>query len=167
MKKVSTEEAKKIQAALMDSWPKQYRGGKHWVAGKNWNKWALFSKAPYQASTHGDRYVVNFANPIAAKVYGQYDRLRKMPAGGTIAKPSFIISADGKARPGPLFIMEKMTQGWNPATGDWRYAMIMPGGKTFGVTRGVNAAGVKFCQDCHVGAKDNDHLFFLPEEARK
>jgi hypothetical protein len=108
---------------------------------------------------------VNYANPVAAKVYGQYEKLRHMPPGGIIVKPSFTLEG-GKPKPGPLFVMEKMTKGWNPATMDWRYAMILPGGKTFGVTKGPNGAKVAFCHECHGGAKDTDALMFLPEEAR-
>ncbi len=63
--------------------------------------------------------------------------------------------------------MEKMTKGWNKATGDWRYAMIMPGGNLFGITKGKNSGGLKFCHDCHEGGEDNDFMLFLPEEFRK
>ena len=44
--------------------------------------------------------------------------------------------------------------------------MIMPDGKTFGVTKGKNAAGVKFCITCHAGA-DVDQMMFLPDEVRR
>jgi len=167
MKEVSRDEAKRLYDALAASLPANYRGGKHWAANKNWAKWDNFATAPYVADTHGGRYVVNLANKIAASVYGQYDKLKSIPPGGTIIKPSFTVGADGKAKPGPLFIMEKMVKGWNPETKDWRYAMILPGGKTFGVTGGVNSKGMKFCQECHSGAEENDELFFLPEEYRR
>jgi len=121
-------------------------------------------RVPYIAETHGERYAVNLANAVAARVYGQFRDLKEMPVGGIIAKPSFMVDATGKAVPGPLYIMEKMPKGWNPATADWRYAMIMPGGRTYGMTKGVNSDGMKFCHDCHVGAKENDYLFFTEEE---
>ncbi len=167
MKQVGRDEAKALYEKLAATLPAQYRGGEHWATARDWTKWTNFATAPYLADSHGNRYVVNLANKIAARVYGQYDKLKAMPPGGTILKPSFTVGADGKARPGPLFIMEKMTKGWNPATGDWRYAMILPGGKTFGVTKGPNSAGMAFCQECHAGAKDNDMLFFLDEEVRR
>ena len=147
-------------------WPRAYRGGEHWAAGKDWAKWKSFVTGPYIADTHGGRYVVNLANKIAAKVYGQFDKLKSMPPGGTIVKPSFTVGMDGKTKPGPLFIMEKMTRGWNAETHDWRYAMILPGGKTYGVTKGVNSRGMGFCQECHAGAAENDMLFFADEEFR-
>ncbi len=74
-------------------------------------------------------------------------------------------AASGKVRPGPLFIMEKMSAGFSPESGDWRYTMIMPDGSVFGATKGRNADKVQFCADCHGGA-DNDSMFFLPEEYR-
>ncbi len=125
------------------------------------------SKHGYVSGTHGGRYVENFVNRKGLRDYKKYDDLKKMTRGGTVVKPSFTIGGDGKAVLGPLFVMEKMRGGFNKATGDWRYAMVMPGGKLFGLTGGKNAAGLKFCHDCHVGAEDNDYLLFLPEEVRK
>jgi hypothetical protein len=61
--------------------------------------------------------------------------------------------------------MEKMQAGFSPATGDWRYTMIMPNGAVFGATKGKDAAKVQFCADCH-GGSENDSMFFLPEEYR-
>ena len=138
----------------------------HW-ASKKWANWEQFSKVAYRADTHGGRFAHNYANKIAAKTYGMYDKLTKMPVGSTIAKPTFTVDKNMMAKPGPLFIMEKMTKGWNKATGDWRYAMVMPGGKLFGITGGMNSGGMKFCHDCHESGEDNDFMLFLPEEARK
>ena len=109
----------------------------------------------------------NYVNKKGAAEYQRYDDVKKMPRGATIAKSSFTIQANGKAALGPLFIMEKMRGGFNKDTADWRYAMVMPGGKLFGLTGGKNAAGLKFCHDCHIGAEDNDMMLFLPEEVRK
>ncbi len=141
-----------------------YARGEHPAVRQNWTKWENFARTPYIAETHGERYAVNLANDVAARVYGQYHELKEMPVGGIIAKPSFMVDAAGKAVPGPLYIMEKMPKGWNPATADWRYAMILPGGRTYGMTKGTNSAGMKFCHECHMGAKDNDYLFFTEEE---
>ncbi len=152
---------------LLPRWPAAYRGGGHWVAARDWSKWKNFVTAPYIAETHAGRYVVNFANDVAARVYGRFEKLKAMPPGGVIAKPSFTIGTDGRAEPGPLFIMEKMKKGWNPQTGDWRYAMIMPGGRTFGITGGTNGKGMAFCHECHAGAKENDYLFFADEDVRR
>ena len=109
----------------------------------------------------------NASNKLGAKAYGKYDETTAMPIGSTLAKPSFTVGKNGAATMGPLFIMEKMTRGWNKDTADWRYAMVMPGGATFGVTKGAGSAKLGFCHECHVGGEDNDFMLFLPEELRK
>ncbi len=144
-----------------------YRKAGIWVVKRNWTKWARFNAAPYRADTHGGRFVNNYANRIGAKAYGTYDKVRKMPVGSTLVKDSFTIGPNGKVRLGPVFIMEKMGKGFNAATANWRYAMVMPGGKLFGITGGKNSKGMGFCQECHAGAEENDMLFFLPGEFRR
>jgi len=145
---------------------KAYSSKGHWSADR-WTNWKNFAKTGYRSDTHGGRFVQNYANKIAAKAYGRYEKTTKMPVGSTLVKPSFAVAGNGQASMGPLFIMEKMTSGWNKATSDWRYAMIMPGGNLFGITKGKNSGGLQFCVDCHVGGEDNDFMLFLPEELRK
>jgi phosphoserine aminotransferase len=63
--------------------------------------------------------------------------------------------------------MEKMPAGFNPASRDWRYTMIMPDGSLFGMTKGESSERVTFCITCHQTAGDNsDHLFFVPDDYR-
>ena len=163
--KMGPAELRQAFAAILPALKKTYRSGQHFVADGRWAKWKNFARHPYAGSTHGGRYLVNYANPMAAKVYGQYEKLRHMSPGGIIVKPSFTLEG-GKPKPGPLFVMEKMTKGWNKATMDWRYAMLLPGGKTYGVTKGPNGDKVAFCHECHASAQDTDALMFLPEDAR-
>ncbi len=112
--------------------------------------------------------MTNHVNKVGLSAYTKYDAQdSKMPIGTTVAKPSFVVQPDGKVALGPLFIMEKMVRGFNAETSNWRYAMVMPGGKLFGLTGGKNSAGLKFCHDCHVGGEANDFMLFLPEEVRK
>jgi hypothetical protein len=97
--------------------------------------------------------------------YVQYADVGAMPVGGRIAKDSFTVSPDGRVAVGPLFIMEKMADGFDEASDDWRYAMIMPDGSLFGVTNGPGSEKVQFCAECHaIVADDQDSLYFLPEE---
>ncbi|MDA4844373.1 cytochrome P460 family protein [Hoeflea sp. E7-10] len=109
---------------------------------------------------------MNYTNDIGAKAYAKYEEIGSAPIGTTSAKASFVVDAKGQASLGPLFIMEKMTRGFNAATADWRYAMVMPGGQTVGLTGGAGSDAMTFCHDCHTGAEDADYLFFLPEEVR-
>jgi hypothetical protein len=129
--------------------------------------WERVNTAPYVSATHGSRYVNNYPGPEAAEAYRQFEEIGVMPAGGRIAKDSFTVSPDGRVGVGPLFIMEKMAEGFNEATADWRYAMIMPEGSLFGVTNGPGSQNVQFCAECHaIVADDQDSLYFLPEEYR-
>ena len=84
------------------------------------------------------------------------------------AEDAITVTTDGKIGVGPLFIMRKMPAGWNQASFDWKYAMVMPNGAFFGETRGRNAANLKFCIDCHAAvAEDQDSMMFLPEDLRR
>jgi hypothetical protein len=131
-----------------------------------YTKWKDYSAVPYPSSTHGGRFVRNYANPKGAN-YGKFEKSGIMPQGTVLAKDSFSVTKTGAVAPGPLFLMEKMGRGFNKASGNWRYTMIMPNGTTFGVTKGKNSAGMKFCTECHAAVGENqDHMFFLPEEFR-
>ena len=152
--------------------------------------WQRYNMAPYISETHGRRYVNNYAN-TAASAYGGFEEAGVMPQGSVLAKDSFRVvpmnpcatvnpcaanpcatnpcsaGTGSGLQPGPLFIMEKMVAGFNLATGDWRYTMIMPDGSIFGRTDGPGSAKMQFCADCHGAVGDKqDHLYFLPEEYR-
>jgi hypothetical protein len=134
---------------------------------RNYQGWTQVNTAPYVSATHGSRYVNNYPGPDAVDAYLQYEEIGAMPVGGRIAKDSFTVSPDGRVGVGPLFIMEKMADGFNAASDDWRYAMIMPDGSLFGVTGGRGSQNVEFCAGCHaLVADDQDSLYFLPEEFR-
>ena len=134
---------------------------------RGYTGWTNMATAPYQSDTHGGRYVNNYANKHAAYRYRQFEKAGAMPVGSVLAKDSFVVQSDGQTGPGPLFIMEKMPGGFNQATGNWRYTMLMPNGKVIGMTAGKGAASVAFCNVCHAAvAEEQDYLFFLPDEYR-
>jgi hypothetical protein len=109
---------------------------------------------------------MNYANGTG-KAYGLFEKSGRMPKGSVLAKNSFSVNGAGKLGVGPLFLMEKMGGGFNKASGNWRYTMVMPNGAVFGETNGKNSAGMQFCIDCHASvAEDQDHMLFLPEEFR-
>ena len=90
-----------------------------------------------------------------------------MPVGAILAKDSFQVTGAGKVAVGPLFVMEKMAAGWNKASDDWKYSMVLPTGAIMGVTKGTNSNAMKFCYECHISvAEDQGSLLFLPEEYR-
>ncbi|MEX0344269.1 MAG: cytochrome P460 family protein [Rhizobiaceae bacterium] len=142
-----------------------YKGGEHWAVNK-WEGFGSVTTHAYPSGTHGNRFVLNYVNKIGAAAYAKYEDIGTAPTGTTVAKPSFTVSAKGQASIGPLFIMEKMVNDFNADTANWRYAMIMPGGVTAGVTNGPNSSAMGFCHECHQGAEDADYLFFLPEDVR-
>ena len=127
--------------------------------------WKRYSSAAYPSATHGGRYVQNYAD-ARAKSYGTYENGKAMPVGAQLAKDSFAVKANGQASIGPLFIMEKMQKGFNKASDDWRYTMVMPNGSVFGTTKGAGAAKVEFCIGCHQAGAERDSMLFLPEEYR-
>lgn len=137
------------------------------ATAKSYAGWPSFNTRPYVSSTHGGRYVNNYANE-AGGAYGKFEKAGAMPVGTILAKDSFIARPSGKLSVGPLFLMEKMKAGFNKASGDWRYTLIGPDGTVIGETGGEGSKGVAFCAECHASVgEDQDHLFFMPDEVRK
>lgn len=132
----------------------------------NYRTWRRFNKTPYRSATHGERYVNNYANTLG-RSYGRFKRVGEMPVGAMLAKDAFAMTSQGDVFLGPLFLMEKMPAGFNPASRNWRYSMIMPDGSVFGRTKGDGSEKVEFCITCHQSAgEENDHLFFVPKKHR-
>ena len=132
---------------------------------RSYLSWRRYNKAPYRSATHGARYVNNYTNKIG-EAYGGFEQAGILPEGSILVKDSFTATADGGIYPGPMFVMKKMEPGFNPASVDWRYTMIMPDGSLFGETGGINSQNVGFCIGCHATRAKYDHLFFMPEEFR-
>lgn len=128
--------------------------------------WRRYNTVPYRSETHGGRHVNNYADPKSADVYARFDPEAKFPVGASFAKDSFRPLPQGGVEKGPLFLMEKMPEGFNAASADWKFSMVMPDGAVVGVTKGQNAEQVEFCAECHAGAGAS-HAFYLPEEYRR
>ena len=132
----------------------------------SYRTWRRYNTVPYRSAQHGERYVNNFAND-AGDNYRHFEASGAMPAGAILVKDSFAVTKRGDVFSGPLFAMEKMPPGFNPASRDWRYVMIMPDGSLFGTTNGEGSGRVEFCVTCHKLAGDkNDHLFYIPKRYR-
>jgi len=163
---LTAAEAKSAYDCILKEMGQAYGKSGLWVA-KTYAGWKRYSKVAYQSATHGNRFVQNYANPQGSR-YGRFEKAGKMPAGSYLVKDSFTVSKDGKIGAGPLFVMRKMKAGFNAASGDWKYAMVMPNGAFFGETNGKNSKNMKFCIDCHITvAEDQDSMMFLPENVRK
>ncbi len=161
---LTPEQASEIYRDIRDQMMRGYRqSGDN--SAMNFLRWDRYNTAPYRSATHGERFVNNYAN-AAAQSYGLYEEAGAMPPGAVVVKDTFYVSQAGGVFPGALMIMEKMPAGFDEATGDWRYIMIMPDGSLFGETGGENAESVAFCADCHALAATHDHLFFIPDGFR-
>lgn len=137
-------------------------------SAKAYRTWRRYNDAPYRSKTHGKRYVNNYANAIARDAgYGRMKPGDRMPPGAILVKDSFTFTSDRALFAGALFIMEKLPPGASPATGDWRYAMVMPDGSLFGDTRDDPKKRMAFCHDCHDSQAHADFLYFLPEDYRR
>lgn len=132
-----------------------------------YRSWDRFNTAPYRSATHGQRFVNNYANDIAV-AYGLYEEAGVMPAGTVLVKDSFTVTEDGMVEAGPLFVMEKMEDGFNYVTGNWRYTLVLADGTVYGQTLGDGAQRVEYCISCHLAAhvQGADHIFFVPEAFR-
>ncbi|USG60037.1 cytochrome P460 family protein [Sneathiella marina] len=127
-----------------------------------YTSWKRYNNAPYISATHGARYVDNYANEIA-KDYGQLKPGETYPIGSILAKDSFSVTSDRSIFPGALFLMEKMGEGFNKPSGNWKYTMVLPDGSVFGTTNGENSENVEFCIGCHAAKAALDHIFFVPK----
>ncbi|MBL8805998.1 MAG: cytochrome P460 family protein [Rhodospirillales bacterium] len=125
--------------------------------------WVPASRA-YMASEHG-MFLQVYANAAGAE-YLKYEKGARLPQGAAILKRSFRVAADGSSAAGPVFVMERMAPGYDAATNDWRFAVTAPDGALVGESGGRDAAKVAFCAGCHVSARVQDFLFFVPPRYR-
>ncbi len=147
----------------------------HMVAGyrlsnfphaESYRLWRRYNTVPYRSGQHGERFVNNYANGLA-QAYGLFEAAGELPVGAVVIKDSFAVTARGDILSGPLFAMEKMSAGFDPAGRDWRYTMIMPDGSLFGTSNGDGAERIEFCGACHkIAGAGRDHLFYIPEQYR-
>ena len=124
-----------------------------------------FNIAPYRSSSHGNHYLNNYTNPAGAD-YGLFEKASTFESGAILFKDSFSVGESGAIILGPLFIMEKMKEGFSPVSGDWKYIQIQPTGELLGETNGRGEKKVQYCISCHLSKEKQDHLYFIPEEYR-
>ncbi len=157
-------EAERIYRIVRGALAGGYAGSGAAVA-RDYPRWRRYNSAPYLSSSHGNHYLNNYGN-AAASAYGRFEKAGRLPVGAVIAKDSFSVTETGGILLGPLFVMEKMPAGFNPASGDWRYSLIQPDGTLLGRTNGEGAERVAYCVACHLAAERHDHLYFVPEAYR-
>lgn len=157
--------AEEIYQAIRDRLRDAYArsGDPVFLAYQNWKR---FTRLPYRSPNHGERFVHHYANDLARK-YAEYENAGPLPVGSIVIKDSFTVTRQGQVMTGPLFMMEKMPEGFVSGAGTWRFMMLRPDGSSVGLTGGANDKAVKFCAECHSRAgKQHDYLYFMPDEAR-
>lgn len=162
--KLGPERAEAVYRKLKGDMAGRYRVS-HIQKIERYQNWQRYNTAPYRSASHGRRYINNYANDTA-RAYGKWEQSGPLPVGSIIAKDSFTVTDSGTVMPGPLFVMEKMPDGFSPVSGNWRYTMIMPDGSLFGVTNGTGSERVTFCISCHLAVEKQDHLFYIPAAYR-
>ena len=147
---VTYEDAQKVYECISDKLIKGYsKGKKRWIPWKrfaDYRSWKKVSSMPANPGFHTERFLVTYVNDVGAEAYMKYAEDPVIPAGTLIAKESFSITAKGKVRRGPLFLMEKVAAGKSSETMDWYYMMVNQNGAPMAVNV------ISACSDCH---KDN------------
>ena len=140
------------------------KGPKRWIKAeyvKDYRGWTAASTAPAAPGVHGDRFLMTYVNDAGADAYLAFaEEGVDMPVGTVVAKESFTIGKGGKAKAGPLFLMEKAAKGASPQTNDWYYMMVSAGGAP------VAVPVVQACHGCHAGYEDTDGMGYPEESVR-
>lgn len=149
-----------LYECLKDAMAEAYASGDNAV-GKEYRSWTVTGTRPGFAGTHSDRFLLTWANPVAAEQYMKYaSDGADMPVGSILAKESFDVSVKkGQAVIGPLFIMTKVGTDKAPETDGWLYEAVQPNGKMMKFPQAM-------CHDCHVAWEAQDELAYPLEEVR-
>jgi len=162
--KLSSKETSRIYDIISSALAKGFAQSGSDIAS-DYQTWKKYNIVPYISSAHGNHYLNNYANETA-KNYGLFEKAGIMSEGSIIAKDSFAVTNSGGILLGPLFIMQKMQNGFNRLTRDWKYIQIQPDGTLLGETKGVGSAKVNYCIDCHHIMDYQDNLYFIPSKVR-
>ena len=159
-------EAQAVYDCLRDDLHAGYqKGDKGWINADwvaDYRNWTRASTFPANPGFHGGRFLLTYVSAPGAEEYLKYkDEDVNIPAGTVIAKESFAVDKAGKARKGPLFLMEKVAEGRSPETMDWYYMAVAPDGTP------MRLDVMKACNECHMGNFGHQGGLGYPvEEAR-
>ncbi len=163
--RLSPQRANEIYAIVRQALRGGYsRSGNAIASG--YQDWRRMNSAPYLSATHGNHYLNNYVNEIGAAAYGRFEKAGRLPVGSIIAKDSFSMTRSGEILLGGLFVMQKMPNGFNDLTDDWKFILFQADGTLFGETNGTGSKRVEYCIGCHLAVKHQDHLWFLPKPYR-
>ncbi len=150
----------KLYECVKDQMKESYGKQGHEI-GSIYTTWKVTATGPANPGTHGNRFLLTYANDIAFDEYVKYqdEGNFSMPVGSILAKESYKIDKEGKPRLGPLLIMTKLEAGKAAEYGDWLYSGVNPAGKEFKISQ-------SFCHDCHGLFEDQDSLGYPDFDVR-
>ncbi len=126
---------------------------------QDWQSYTNVSPGPWVSNTHGKRFVEIYVNAVGLQAYKED---APMPVGSIVVKPSWENQDGAKGASGPLFVMEKMPEGYAPDSGDWFYAFQWPDAPAKwkdGDGRDPDwrspSAKIEYCSGCHDNLKRN------------
>lgn len=126
-----------------------------------WENWTAITSSPVKSQGHGNQWVKIYVNELARETYKNADAPYRECS--KIVKPLFS-SSDGKSI-AKLTAMVKMAPGYDPANGDWWYALYDGPGTE------LKKQGKLYtdCIACHKQAAKTDYLFSedVLEEAKE
>ena len=132
--------------------------------GSEYRSWTATATRPAVEGAHGERFLLTFANDVAAEQYLKFEEEGvQMPVGSVLAKESFKVRTKGnnkgKLAVGPLFLMTKVGLDEAPETAGWLYGGIQPNGKPMKFKQ-------SFCHNCHTAWEAQDSLAYPVEDVR-
>jgi len=118
------------------------------------------------STAHGNRLGMVYVSPAeAAEVYrhnadllrsGLRKGFRTFPVGAVVVMETWRkVPGDVVGPRGPVFLMKKEAPGYDPITGDWRYAFAEADLRLIGEG---GSRRVAFCGECHAAARERDHV---------
>lgn len=157
-KVISAKDLEDAYECLSDKMLKVYQNGKLDVPQK-YRNWKRVNDVSFYAPANDFGWVNVFVNRTADK-YSLNRYISEFKEGSIIVKEGYTFDISGRSDIGPLFYMEKMKQGYNEESRDWKFTEVDVDG-TYAEMGGHNSELTKRCVKCHTRRQDSDFLFFL------
>lgn len=120
-----------------------------------YRSWSPAATRPAVSGPHDERFLMTFANDIAAERYLKFEIAGiTMPKGSVLATESFDIDPKTHVlRSGPLYTMTKIGIEEAPDTMGWLYGLVSPDGTPVTPRQ-------KDCNDCHATWEARDGMVY-------
>lgn len=159
---LTPEEAEAAYACLEPQLTALYGQSGHALATR-WQAWERLEQPPILVQdAFGMRWLVVYGNDRVIKgrpLEGFVDR--EFVVGAVLGMPSFTVTDEGVAEPGPLFLVEKMPRGFSGPYGNWRFTEIPAASRDIRpqISRGgKDAVEPIVCADCTARGLDAVYL---------